>query len=73
MTKMLKQALKSVLSETEINEVFSSFDIIGDIVIIKIPDSMSTRKQLIADAILSKVNPVNLYSCNHHLCKEISG
>jgi len=58
MTKMLKQALKSVLSETEINEVFSSFDIIGDIVIIKIPDSMSTKKQLIADAILSKVKPV---------------
>ena len=58
MTKMLKQALKSVLSETEINEVFSSFDIIGDIVIIKIPDSMSAKKQLIADAILSKVKPV---------------
>jgi len=58
MTKMLKQALKSVLSETEINEVFSSFDIVGDIVIIKIPDSMSARKQLIADAILSNVKPV---------------
>ena len=58
MTKMLKQALKNVLSETEINEVFSSFDIIGDIVIIKIPDSMNAKKQLIADAILSKVKPV---------------
>lgn len=58
MTKMLKQALKSVLSETEINDVFSSFDIIGDIVIIKIPDSMSAKKQLIADAILRKVKPV---------------
>ncbi|MGH9921480.1 MAG: class I SAM-dependent methyltransferase [Nitrososphaerales archaeon] len=58
MTKMLKQALKNVLSESEINDVFSSFDIIGDIVIIKIPDSMNTKKQLIADAILSKVKPV---------------
>ncbi len=58
MTKMLKQALKSVLSETEINDVFSSFDIIGDIVIIKIPDSMNAKKQLIADAILRKVKPV---------------
>ncbi len=58
MTKMLKQALKSVLSESEINDVFSSFDIIGDIVIIKIPDSMNAKKQLIADAILSNVKPV---------------
>ncbi len=58
MTKMLKQALKNVLSESEINDVFSSFDIIGDIVIIKIPDSMSAKRQLIADAILSKVKPV---------------
>jgi tRNA (guanine37-N1)-methyltransferase len=58
MTKMLKQALKGVLSESEINDVFSSFDIIGDIVIIKIPDSMHEKKQLIADAILSKVKPV---------------
>jgi tRNA (guanine37-N1)-methyltransferase len=58
MTKMLKQALKGVLSESEINDVFSSFDIIGDIVIIKIPDSMYKRKQVIADAILSKVKPV---------------
>lgn len=58
MTKMLKQALKGILSDTEINEVYSSFDMIGDIVIIKIPDSLETKKQLIADAILSKVKPV---------------
>lgn len=58
MTKMLKQALKGVLNDSEINEVYSSFDIVGDIVIIKIPDSMSAKKQLIADAILSKVKPV---------------
>lgn len=58
MTKMLKETLKGVLSDTEINEVFSSFDIIGDIVIIKIPDSMYGKKQLIADAILRKVKPV---------------
>jgi len=58
MTKMLKQALKGVLSDAEVNEVYSSFDVIGDIVIIKIPDSMNSKKQLIADAILSKVKPV---------------
>lgn len=58
MAKMLKGALKGVLSDAEINEVYSSFDITGDIVIIKIPDSMNAKKQLIADAILSKVKPV---------------
>lgn len=58
MTRMLKEALKGVLSDAEINEVYSSFDIIGDIVIIKVPDSMNTKKQLIADAILGKVKPV---------------
>ncbi len=58
MTKMLKQALKGILSDAEINEVYSSFDMIGDIVIIKIPDSLESKKQLIADAILSKVKPV---------------
>jgi len=58
MVKMLKQALRGVLSDAEINEVYSSFDVIGDIAIIKIPDSLNAKKQLIADAILSKVKPV---------------
>jgi len=57
MAKMLKQALKGILSDAEINEVYSSFDMIGDIVIIKIPSSLETKKQLIADAILSKIKP----------------
>lgn len=58
MVKMLKQALKGILSDAEVREVYSSFDIVGDIVVIKVPDSMSGKKQLIADAILSKVKPV---------------
>jgi len=58
MVKMLKQALKGVLSDAEASEVYSSFDIIGDIAIIKIPDSLSAKTQLIADVILNKVKPV---------------
>jgi len=58
MVKMLKQALKGIISDAEINEVYSSFDIIGDIAIIKIPDSLNQKKQLIADAILNKVRPI---------------
>jgi tRNA (guanine37-N1)-methyltransferase len=58
MTRMLKEALREVLSEDELNEVYSAFDIIGDIAIIKIPEKMNDRKKIIADAILSKVKPV---------------
>lgn len=58
MARMLKEALQGILSEQELNEVYSAFDIIGDIVVIKIPDAMMNKKQLIADTILSNVKPV---------------
>jgi len=58
MAKMLKEALRGVLAEHEMNEIYSAFDIIGDIVIIKIPDTMIHKKQLIAEAILANVKPI---------------
>lgn len=58
MVKMLKKGLSGVLSDQEINEVYSAFDIIGDIVIIKIPETMKDKKELIADSIISNVKPV---------------
>jgi len=58
MTKMLKEALRGVLSEQETNEVYSAFDVIGDIVVIKIPEKMQDKKQLIADTVLANVKPV---------------
>lgn len=45
MTKFLKRLLKDVLLDSEISNVFSSFDIIGDIAIIKIPDSLLHKKK----------------------------
>jgi tRNA (guanine37-N1)-methyltransferase len=45
MTKFLKRLLKDVLLESELSDVFSSFDIIGDIAIIKIPDSLLLKKK----------------------------
>ncbi|MBA3976637.1 MAG: class I SAM-dependent methyltransferase family protein [Nitrosopumilus sp.] len=56
MTKLLKRLLKGVLLDTELADVFSSFDIIGDIAIIKIPDSISLKKKLIGDTLLSNVS-----------------
>ena len=58
MAKMLKEALREVLSEQEVKKVYSAFDIIGDIVVIKIVDEMKDKKQLIADTILANVKPV---------------
>ncbi len=52
---MLKDVLGGVLSEQEAAQVFSAFDQIGDIVIIKIPDALAAKKQVIADAILANV------------------
>lgn len=55
MPHMLKNVLAGVLSVDEAAQVFSAFDQIGDIVVIKIPDALLAKKQLIAEAILANV------------------
>jgi tRNA (guanine37-N1)-methyltransferase len=52
---MLKQVLGSILTPEETAQVYSAFDQIGDIVIIKVPDDLMPKKKLIADAILANV------------------
>jgi tRNA (guanine37-N1)-methyltransferase len=52
---MLKQVLGSVLTPLEIAQVYSAFDQIGDIVIVKIPDNLMAKKEVIAKAILANV------------------
>jgi tRNA (guanine37-N1)-methyltransferase len=52
---MLKQVLGSILTQEETARVYSAFDQIGNIVIIKIPDELMPKKKLIADAILTNV------------------
>lgn len=55
MPHMLKQLLGSILTPEEAAQVYSAFDQIGDIVIIKIPDDLMPKKKLIAAAILANV------------------
>jgi tRNA (guanine37-N1)-methyltransferase len=55
MPHMLKQVLGSILTPEETVQVYSAFDQIGDIVIIKIQDDLMPKKKLIADAILANV------------------
>ena len=45
MTKMLKRVLQDVLSEEENEQLISAFDQIGDIIIVRIPDSLVSKKQ----------------------------
>jgi len=52
---MLKKALDGVLSEKESEELFSAFDQIGDIIVIRIPDSLITKKKIIGEKILEQV------------------
>lgn len=52
---MLKEALSGVLSPKESSQVYSAFDQIGGIVIIKIPDALTAKKEVIARVILEKV------------------
>ena len=55
---MLKKALKNVLSEKESDELISAFDQIGEIIIVRIPDSLLSKKKIIGKALLDDVKIV---------------
>lgn len=52
---MLKNVLAGVLGADEAAQVYSAFDQVGDVVIVKIPDALAAKKGLIAQAILDNV------------------
>ena len=55
---MLKEALREHLSDLEISSLSSSFDVIGEIAIIKIPPELSSKEQLIGEQILRTMKSV---------------
>src|SRR5574341_2489045 len=55
MRHMLKNVLAGVLGAGEAAQVYSAFDQIGDIVIVKIPDGLAGKKAVVAEAILANV------------------
>ena len=59
MTKMLKRVLQNVLSEEENDQLISAFDQIGDIIIVRIPDSLIPKKEIIGKTLLEQVNTAN--------------
>ncbi|MGQ0377270.1 MAG: class I SAM-dependent methyltransferase [Nitrososphaerota archaeon] len=60
---MLKRALESVLSEKESAEIFSAFDQIGDIIIVRIPDSLLGKKEIIGKTLLAQIKNANTVFC----------
>ena len=52
---MLKRSLENILSSQESQELISSFDQIGDIIIVRIPDSLLAKKKLIGETLLNEV------------------
>ena len=59
MTRMLKKALESILSEQESEELVSAFDQIGDIIIVRIQDSLISKKEIIGKTLLEQVKTAN--------------
>ena len=55
MTRMLKKALENVLSDEDAKDLVSAFDQIGDIIIVRIPDSLISKKKIIGKALLEQV------------------
>jgi len=59
MTRMLKKALEHILTEKESEQLISAFDQIGDIIIVRIPDSLIPKKKIIGKALLEQVKTAN--------------
>src|ERR1044072_6082611 len=63
MTKMLKEALEEKLEMVELDNLCSSFDIIGSIAIIKIPETLFRKKKLIADVLIEEIKSIKTVFC----------
>jgi len=55
MTRMLKKALENILSDEDTKDLVSAFDQIGDIIIVRIPDSLISKKKIIGKTLLEQV------------------
>ena len=52
---MLKKSLEGVLNRKESEELISAFDQIGEIIIVRIPDSLLSKKRIIGQTLLEEV------------------
>lgn len=54
---MLKRELAGVLTPSELDMLYSAFDQVGGIIIVRIPDPLLPKKKLIGQTLLDKVKP----------------
>ncbi len=52
---MLKKLLENILTSEENDELISAFDQIGNIIIVRIPDSLLSKKKIIGETLLEQV------------------
>jgi len=52
---MLKQVMSGILSEKEMEELYGAFDQIGEIIILRIPESLLSKRKIIGKVLLEKV------------------
>ena len=52
---MLKHAMNGILTEAEAEELYGAFDQIGNIIILRIPDSLLSKRKIIGEVLLEKV------------------
>lgn len=55
---MLKKALEDILTTEESDVLISAFDQIGEIIIVRIPDSLLSKKKIIGETLLNEVKIV---------------
>jgi tRNA (guanine37-N1)-methyltransferase len=68
--RLVKEILSEKLSSEELDEVISGFDVIGDIAVIKIPDTLLPKKGLIAETLLKNVKTIK---CVFRQASPVSG
>ena len=53
--RLLKEVLKDKLTPDEMKALYASFDVVGDIAVIKVPEALLPKKHIIAEALLSSL------------------
>ncbi len=60
---MLKQAVAGILTEAEAEELYGAFDQIGNIIILRVPDSLLSKRKIIGEVLLDKVKTAKSVYC----------
>jgi len=58
--RYLKKLLKDKISEEDLSKIYSSFDLVGDIAIIKVPKDLENKKEILAKTLLDNLKNVKV-------------